>query len=360
MQRAVRATIVLSTVLSVWVLGAAVTSAQPALRRLEELIRRRDGGDPTKGLEIAPQEVGQEAGQQVGEDAEKALPERIVPERGYLGIVADDRQEQGRGVRILEVLPGGPADEAGLRAQDLITGLGSVRVRAMSEMAAILKVVRIGGKLPVEILRGGDQQQIEVTLGRRLPPEKRRFKILPPPADLPPVPPIGPPPETPPAAPQEPVAAPQDLAARVKMLQRRVKELERRVEQLERKVAELADAGRRTSAPRTAPVAVRVTYNGEPVEGAQVVLVPSDDDGRPAVGVTDAAGRAALTTFEPGDGAVPGTYRVTISKTTAVGTEPEAESKHLLPPKYAARHTSGLTVEVRGTGDHDFAFDLRD
>ena len=40
--------------------------------------------------------------------------------QGYLGLVGDDRLERGRGIRVLETLPKGPAARAGLRAGDLI------------------------------------------------------------------------------------------------------------------------------------------------------------------------------------------------------------------------------------------------
>src|SRR5262245_29539592 len=61
------------------------------------------------------------------------------------------------------------------------------------------------------------------------------------------------------------------------------------------------------------PVAVRgtVTLDGQPVAGAAVQFVP-DGEGLPAIGETQADGTYALTTHEPGDGAVPGKYMVVI------------------------------------------------
>lgn len=65
------------------------------------------------------------------------------------------------------------------------------------------------------------------------------------------------------------------------------------------------------------PVAVRgvVTQDGKPVPGATVLFVPEGPDGRPANGLTDNDGAFQLTTFQKGDGALRGDYRVVVSKT---------------------------------------------
>ena len=59
------------------------------------------------------------------------------------------------------------------------------------------------------------------------------------------------------------------------------------------------------SHPDTHEVTGEVTYNGQPVDGANVVFTL---DGPLASGVTDAAGKFTLRTFEDGDGAVAGTH----------------------------------------------------
>jgi len=121
-----------------------------------------------------------------------------------------------------------------------------------------------------------------------------------------------------------------------------------------------------------------VTYNGTPVEGATVAFVPQGADTAGATGRTDASGRYELTTFEPGDGAVPGSYKVKIAKTVVAGVPqgdvevdldasgaedeaPEAaEVEQSLPDKYQNEETSGLTAEVTADGDNEFSFELTD
>lgn len=133
--------------------------------------------------------------------------------------------------------------------------------------------------------------------------------------------------------------------------------------------------------PTRVPATVTVTYRGAPVEGATVTLHPSTPDGRPAFGRTDAQGRAALGTFDTGDGAIPGDYGVTVVKmeggqeggetasseigampANTPGGPPLASSgpKHLLPAKYADVNTSGLRFTVGPTGDNNFTVDLQD
>ncbi len=81
----------------------------------------------------------------------------------------------------------------------------------------------------------------------------------------------------------------------------------------------LAGCGR-----RAVPVQGVVTLDGEPLAGATVVFMP-DGGGRPANGYTAADGMFQLTTFQPNDGALPGTYRVLVQKTEAQKDQTAAE-----------------------------------
>src|SRR5688572_17342001 len=59
----------------------------------------------------------------------------------------------------------------------------------------------------------------------------------------------------------------------------------------------------------------QVTLDGKPIEGASVTLISvGESRNRPATGITDVQGKVRFTTFEPGDGALPGEYKVQISK----------------------------------------------
>ena len=59
------------------------------------------------------------------------------------------------------------------------------------------------------------------------------------------------------------------------------------------------------------PVSGTVKYKGEPVAKARISLYPKGD-GRGASGDVVNGSFASLTTQQPGDGAMPGTYKVTV------------------------------------------------
>ena len=134
--------------------------------------------------------------------------------------------------------------------------------------------------------------------------------------------------------------------------------------------------------PQTVPAGGTVTYKGQPVEGATVTFVPNvpfvpgeTSDVKSATAQTDAEGKFQLTTFEAGDGAVPGEYKVTVVKREQVATgtgvdqddpgydpnapEPPAP-KHLLPEKYSAPASTPLTQTVAEGAENQFPLELTD
>lgn len=125
--------------------------------------------------------------------------------------------------------------------------------------------------------------------------------------------------------------------------------------------------------PATSPVSGIVTYHDAPVEGALVIFAPQAG-GQTATATTDAEGKFALSTFGEKDGAVPGSYKVTVAKTAKDETPPKTEAqlneeylqqmktgrppappqppKNLLPVKYLSVQTTTLSATVNeGTND---------
>ena len=117
-------------------------------------------------------------------------------------------------------------------------------------------------------------------------------------------------------------------------------------------------AGCGPSLPPTIYVKGIVTLDGNPVEGAAVLFSP--EEGRPASGITDAQGEFELQTFEPRDGAVLGTHKVTVTlkKVTGVGADPDGLSGEIapggmqidwgVPERYSNPATTDLSVTVDG------------
>lgn len=148
------------------------------------------------------------------------------------------------------------------------------------------------------------------------------------------------------------------------------------------------------------PVSLTVTYKGKPVEDAQVTFAADGKDTRTCQGTTDQSGRAILGTFSTDDGAMPGSYKVSVSKakgmrgavTAGMGDASKIDSdaaaglsgkasfvdpaaaytsqinkkgevknpEQALPVKYATVDTSGLTFTVQGPGANDFKVELKD
>ena len=128
--------------------------------------------------------------------------------------------------------------------------------------------------------------------------------------------------------------------------------------------------------PQTVPVTATVTMGGSPLSGASVSFSPVTAEGPGASGRTDQDGKLVLTTYKPGDGVVPGQYRVTVVKVQEpniefiedpedpdYGTEEEGAGEELpavslIPEKYGVADDSGLFAEVTESGENDFTFAL--
>ncbi len=87
------------------------------------------------------------------------------------------------------------------------------------------------------------------------------------------------------------------------------------------------------------PVKGKVTYKGQPVAKGTVTFEP-DDYGRPATGPIPAEGTFTLGTYKPGDGAVPGHHRITITE-TGIKSPRDALATRLASPA-----ASGLSADV--------------
>lgn len=109
-----------------------------------------------------------------------------------------------------------------------------------------------------------------------------------------------------------------------------------------------------------------LTFQGKPLEHYQVMLFPQD--GRPAAGMVDAAGKFVLGTNEPGDGAPAGSHRLAVTWVGPPSTDPGQGVMEFTPPpppkikipeKYTNPDTSGITVEVPESGSDAIVIELK-
>jgi|GEM_PF-2071826 len=126
--------------------------------------------------------------QQALEDLEKQLPiptagsqvgapkgaDPAGEEPGYLGIYANESGD-GRGVRLTDVMPGGPADTAGMRVGDVLTSIDGGGVNSLDQLADSLARRAVGEQLAMVVIRGVDALRFDVVLGKRPPPGERRY-----------------------------------------------------------------------------------------------------------------------------------------------------------------------------------------
>ena len=122
--------------------------------------------------------------------------------------------------------------------------------------------------------------------------------------------------------------------------------------------------------PKPAPAGGTVQYKGEAVEGATVVFVPQGHT-QAATAQTDASGKFQLQTYEPGDGAVPGEYKVTVRKVETPAAPPETEitnpndttapqHRSLIPERYSNVQQTDLTASVKEGAENNFTLELKE
>lgn len=69
------------------------------------------------------------------------------------------------GAEVSGVTPGSAAEKAGIRSGDVITGLDGRSVQDAQELTAAVREHPAGAKVKITVLRGGNKQQLDVTLG---------------------------------------------------------------------------------------------------------------------------------------------------------------------------------------------------
>jgi putative serine protease PepD len=91
-----------------------------------------------------------------------ALREGSTVQHAYLGVgIADS----SGGATLGTVAQGGPAGDAGLKAGDVVTRIGSTKIADGDDLAAAISDLAPGDKVAVTVDRGGSAHTVTVTLG---------------------------------------------------------------------------------------------------------------------------------------------------------------------------------------------------
>ena len=111
------------------------------------------------------------------------LRDGVEIERGYLGVqiqpVNDDLADslgisQNRGEFVQSVQPGEAADQAGIRAGDIVTRINGQDVTPDQTLSFLVANIAPGTTIPVELIRDGETRRVNLTVGKRPSEEELR------------------------------------------------------------------------------------------------------------------------------------------------------------------------------------------
>ena len=93
---------------------------------------------------------------------------------GWLGVAIAEVTEddlgrlkltEPKGVLVRSVMPGEPADQGGVRADDVILGIDGTRLESPRDLQRVVSSTPVGKKVRVVLLREGRETELEVTIG---------------------------------------------------------------------------------------------------------------------------------------------------------------------------------------------------
>jgi S1-C subfamily serine protease len=106
----------------------------------------------------------------------KTIGERGSLKRGYLGILSQPVQlpdgqrlglTQRGGLLVVGVEDGSPADRGGLIIGDILATLDGQPIEDTEDLLVLLAGERVGREVTVKVVRGGEMQELQVTVGER-------------------------------------------------------------------------------------------------------------------------------------------------------------------------------------------------
>jgi len=148
--------------------GGALVDIDGRLIGINTAILSRSGGSQGMGFAIPS-------------DLARTVMESLITDghvtRGYLGVLiqsitpslaAEFKLKDMGGALVGDVVPGGPADKAGFTDGDVVVEFNGHRVSDSRHLRLEVAETKPGTEVPVEVLRNGERQKLEVTV-RSLP-----------------------------------------------------------------------------------------------------------------------------------------------------------------------------------------------
>ena len=87
--------------------------------------------------------------------------------QGYLGVALGDRQDGGVGAVVSEVEKGSPADDAGLKVNDVVLSVNDQPITGQGALIGIIRDSAPGDKVTIVVSRDGETVTLTATLVTR-------------------------------------------------------------------------------------------------------------------------------------------------------------------------------------------------
>lgn len=96
--------------------------------------------------------------------------------RGWLGVTIQDLKgdlaryyglTEGKGALVVDIIPGDPADAAGIRPKDVIVEVNGKTIESSRDLTNIIAGFGVGEKVKVTVLRDGKKKSFTVEIGKR-------------------------------------------------------------------------------------------------------------------------------------------------------------------------------------------------
>lgn len=146
--------------------GGPLVDAEGRVIGINTAILSRSGGNIGIGFAIPASLVA---------NVMQSLIETGTVERGYIGVhiqpLSAELAEEfgipdGRGALINDVVPGSPADQAGIQRGDVLVKVGDQTIDSHTSLRLVISQMRPGASPQVEFIRDGERQSVEIELGR--------------------------------------------------------------------------------------------------------------------------------------------------------------------------------------------------
>jgi S1-C subfamily serine protease len=162
--------------------GGPLLDAEGRVIGIDQQINTSSGGSEGVGFAV-PIDLAKRSVAQLREDGSV--------EYAYIGVTTTPLYPQlaerlgldtDSGALVTRVVPGGPADDAGLRGRsdsirfqgisvgtggDVITAVDGHRIEGADDLPKVISLLDPGEEVTLEVIRDGERQQIDVTLGKR-------------------------------------------------------------------------------------------------------------------------------------------------------------------------------------------------